>query len=66
MLAVPYEDGDMYPCVVIVVMVDDAIKRWSRIGQWPKYNGYQSLIHCAAMGGRDRAGEQLTDLTGRL
>ena len=34
------------------------------MGQWPKSNWYQSLIHCAAIGGKDGEGEQLTDLTG--
>ena len=66
MLADPYEDGDMYSSVVIVVMVDGAITGLSKMGQWPKYHGYQSLIHCAVIGGRYSAGKQLTDLTGRL
>ena len=65
MLAVPYEDGDMYPCVVIFGMMD-AIEGWSKTGQWPRCKWCQSLIHCVAIGGRDSAGEQLTDLTGRL
>lgn len=56
----------MYPSVVIVVMMDDAMRGLSKMGQWPKYHVYQSLIHCAVIGGRYSAGKQLTDLTGRL
>lgn len=28
MFALPYEDGDMYPCVVVVVMMKDAVRLW--------------------------------------
>lgn len=66
MFAVPYEDGDMYPCVVMVVMMKDAMKYWSKMCQWPEYNWCQSGTLYATIGGNDSTGKQLTVLTGSL